>query len=143
MDVGAGCLFEELYRALAPHKLNIVGGSGLAGVGVAGWMLGGGYSTKTSQYGLGVDNIESAKLVLPDGSLKEVSATENKDLFFAIKVWYRLFLGIRFVEREVLFLLGRGQQLWHNHRIHPQSSRTREILCMSFSDDFPTDAPSC
>ncbi|KAF8552573.1 FAD-binding domain-containing protein [Imleria badia] len=65
--VGAGCLFEELYRALAPHNLNIVGGSGLAGVEVAGWMLGGGYSTKTSQYGLGVDNIAAAKLVLPNG----------------------------------------------------------------------------
>ena len=65
-------------------------------------MLGGGYSTKTSQYGLGVDNIESARLVLPDGSFKKVSANENEDLFFAIKVerkfspWIRSWLNFRF-----------------------------------------------
>ncbi|KAH0826904.1 hypothetical protein J3R83DRAFT_4496 [Lanmaoa asiatica] len=85
VHVEAGCLFEELYRALAPHKLNIVGGSGLAGVGVTGWVLGGGYSTKTSQYGLGIDNVESAKLVLPNGDFKEVSAVKDKELFYAIK----------------------------------------------------------
>lgn len=84
--IGAGCLFEELYRALAPHNLNIVGGSGLAGVGVAGWMLGGGYSTKTSQYGLGVDNIAAARVILPDGDLKVVTAENEPELFYAIKV---------------------------------------------------------
>lgn len=94
VDVGAGCLFEELYRTLAPHKLNIVGGSGLAGVGVTGWMLGGGYSTKTSQYGLGVDKIEAAKIVLPDGDFKEVSAVKDPELFKAIKVERELSSGI-------------------------------------------------
>ena len=64
-------------------------------------MLGGGYSTKTSQYGLGVDNIESARVVLPDGTFKKVSANENEDLFFAIKVectlspWIRSWLDFR------------------------------------------------
>ncbi|KAF8552570.1 FAD-binding domain-containing protein [Imleria badia] len=82
--VGAGCLFEELYQELESYNLNIVGGSGLSGVGVAGWMVGGGYSVKTSQYGLGVDNVEAVRLVLPDGTIKVASATENKDLFFAV-----------------------------------------------------------
>lgn len=86
MHVGAGCLFEELYRALEPHSLNIVGGSGLAGVGVAGWMLGGGYSTKTSQYGLGIDNIAAARVVLPNGDLKVVTTENEPNLFYAIKV---------------------------------------------------------
>lgn len=86
VQVGAGCLFEELYHALAPHNLNIVGGSGLAGVGVTGWMLGGGYSTKTSRYGMGIDNIEAARLILPNGDLKVVTAKDEPNLFFAIKV---------------------------------------------------------
>jgi FAD/FMN-containing dehydrogenase len=86
VHVGAGSLFEELYRTLAPHNLNIVGGSGLAGVGVTGWMLGGGYSTKTSQYGLGVDNIAAARLILPNGDLKVVTAANEPELFYAIKV---------------------------------------------------------
>ncbi|KAG6371882.1 hypothetical protein JVT61DRAFT_8884 [Boletus reticuloceps] len=83
--VGSGCLFEELYQALDSLDLNIVGGSGLAGVGVAGWMLGGGYSAKTSRFGLGVDNLEAMRIVLPDGTRKVASKTENKDLFFAVK----------------------------------------------------------
>lgn len=53
-------------------------------------MLGGGYSTKTSQYGLGVDNIEAAKLVLPNGDFKVVSATQDPELFKAIKVWRKV-----------------------------------------------------
>lgn len=89
VDVGAGCLFEELYEALAPYSLNIVGGTRWAGVGVAGWILGGGYSVKTSQYGLGVDNLVAAKLVLPNGEFMEASETKNQDLFFALKVQYK------------------------------------------------------
>ncbi|KAH0826902.1 hypothetical protein J3R83DRAFT_4493 [Lanmaoa asiatica] len=83
--VGAGCLFEELYQALDPYNLNIVGGSGLAGVGVSGWMLGAGYSVKTSQHGLGVDNLTAVKLVLPSGEYTEVNKENDPNLFFAIK----------------------------------------------------------
>jgi len=83
--VGAGCLFEELYQALDPENLGIVGGSGLAGVGLAGWILGGGYSVKTSQYGLGVDNLEAVRVVLPNGETEVASEKENQDLFFAVK----------------------------------------------------------
>ena len=91
MRAGAGCLFEELYQKLHKYDLNIVGGSGLAGVGLSGWMLGGGYSAKTSQYGLGVDNLKAVRLVLPNGEVKvagekEGGEKENEDLFFAVKV---------------------------------------------------------
>ena len=89
--VGAGCLFEELYQALDPYQLGIVGGSGLAGVGLSGWILGGGYSVKTSQYGLGVDNLEAVRVVLPNGETKVASEKENPDLFFAVKVEKTLF----------------------------------------------------
>ena len=67
-------------------------------------MLGGGYSTKTSQYGLGVDNIESARVVLPDGTFKKVSANENEDLFFAIKVECPFSLDTLLAELQVLCL---------------------------------------
>ena len=120
MRVGAGCLFEELYQALDPYDLGIVGGSGLSGVGVAGWMLGGGYSVKTSQYGLGVDNLVAVRLVLPNGGIKVASETVNQDLFFAVKVGYKRYSDT-FPGSE-LTLLGRRQQLWYSHRIHAQSS---------------------
>ncbi|KAF8997820.1 hypothetical protein BDQ17DRAFT_1362650 [Cyathus striatus] len=84
LKVGAGCLFDEVYRALPPDR-NIVGGSTTQGVGVAGFYLGGGYSLKTNQYGLGIDNIVSVQIVLPDGRITVASERENADLFVAVK----------------------------------------------------------
>ncbi|KIJ65823.1 hypothetical protein HYDPIDRAFT_151461, partial [Hydnomerulius pinastri MD-312] len=92
--VGAGCLFDEVYRAVVPHGLNIVGGSSIGGVGIAGWLLGGGYSLKTNQYGLGIDNIVEVQIVVPRGPREEVEikvvgvssvSEEDKQLFWAIK----------------------------------------------------------
>lgn len=88
VHVGAGCLFDELYREVVPTGLNIVGGSSIGGVGVAGWHLGGGYSLKTNRYGLGIDNIMKIQIVLPNGTSKEVSVLstgDDKELFEAVK----------------------------------------------------------
>ena len=56
----------------------------LAGVG--GFSLGGGYSWKTDQYGLAIDNIVGFELVLPSGEISNVTNESNPDLFFALKV---------------------------------------------------------
>jgi FAD/FMN-containing dehydrogenase len=85
-DVEAGCLFDEVYRAIVPTGQNIVGGSAIAGVGIAGWLLGGGYSLKTNQYGLGIDNILGFRIVLPNGAIEDVTEQSNKELFEAVKV---------------------------------------------------------
>jgi FAD/FMN-containing dehydrogenase len=85
-DVGAGCLFDEVYRAIVPTGQNIVGGSAIAGVGIAGWLLGGGYSLKTNQYGLGIDNLEGFTIVLPNGAIENVTEQSNRELFEAVKV---------------------------------------------------------
>lgn len=89
VHVGTGCLFDELYREVVPHDLNIVGGSSIGGVGIAGWYLSGGYSLKSNQYGLGIDSILRVQIVLPTGISKEVSVLsegEDKELFEAVKV---------------------------------------------------------
>jgi hypothetical protein len=44
-----------------------------------------GYSWKSSQYGLTVDTVVAYELVLPNGTVTEVKAS-NPDLFFALKV---------------------------------------------------------
>lgn len=51
---------------------------------VAGFTLGGGYSWKTSQYGLTVDNIAAFELVLPNGTVTTVT-DEDEDLWFALR----------------------------------------------------------
>lgn len=55
-------------------------------VGVAGFILGGGYSWKTNRYGLAIDNVQSFELVLPNGTLTTVTSTSNADLFFGLRV---------------------------------------------------------
>lgn len=92
-DVEAGCLFDEVYRAIVPTGQNIVGGSGIAGVGIAGWLLGGGYSLKTNQYGLGIDNLLGFRIVLPNGAIENVTEQSNKELFEAVKVRVYLSCG--------------------------------------------------
>ncbi|KAJ7580371.1 hypothetical protein C8J56DRAFT_961446 [Mycena floridula] len=84
LTVGAGCVFDEIYKVIRPGKYNIVGGGGSVGIG--GWIMGGGYSLKTNQYGLGIDNLVQAQIVLPNGNeVVTVSETTKSDLFWAIK----------------------------------------------------------
>ena len=40
-QVGAGLIWDDVYAALAPYSVNVVGGR-VSGVGVAGFTLGGG-----------------------------------------------------------------------------------------------------
>ncbi|KAG2070250.1 FAD-binding domain-containing protein [Suillus decipiens] len=85
LRIGAGCLFDEVYKEISQYKRNIVGGATAAGVGVAGWLLGGGYSLLTNQYGLGIDNLVEVQVVLCNGNSVKASAERNSDLFFAIR----------------------------------------------------------
>jgi len=39
--IGTGLIWDDVYTALAPHNVNVVGGR-VTGVGVAGFTLGGG-----------------------------------------------------------------------------------------------------
>ncbi|KAH8995907.1 hypothetical protein EDB92DRAFT_1814381 [Lactarius akahatsu] len=83
LTVGAGCAFDEIYKVIRPENYNIVGGGGSVGIG--GWMMGGGYSLKTNQYGLGIDNLVRSQIVLPDGRRVTASADAESDIFWAIK----------------------------------------------------------
>jgi FAD/FMN-containing dehydrogenase len=84
-SIGAGLIWDDVYSALEPYNVNIVGGR-VAGVGVAGFTLGGGYSWKTNQYGLTLDTVQAFERVLPNGTVTTVTSTSNPDLFFGLKV---------------------------------------------------------
>ena len=53
--------------------------------GVAGLTLGGGFGWLSRKYGMSVDNLVSADVVTADGKLVRASASENPDLFWAIR----------------------------------------------------------
>jgi FAD/FMN-containing dehydrogenase len=54
-------------------------------VGVGGASLGGGHGRLQGEYGLIVDNIVKLRVALWDGTILDVSATQNSDLFWAMR----------------------------------------------------------
>ncbi|KAJ7454298.1 hypothetical protein B0H11DRAFT_2287945 [Mycena galericulata] len=84
VDIGPGMLWQDVYKIL-PLDRTVAGASSCPGVGVAGFNLGGGYSNKTNQFGLAIDNIQSIDVVVPSGEVLTVSDTSNEDLFWALK----------------------------------------------------------
>ncbi|HWQ01960.1 MAG TPA: FAD-binding oxidoreductase, partial [Gaiellaceae bacterium] len=53
--------------------------------GVAGLTLHGGIGHLRRKYGLSIDNLRSVDIVTADGQLRHASATENPDLFWAVR----------------------------------------------------------
>ena len=53
--------------------------------GVAGLTLGGGFGWLSRKYGMTIDNLESAEVVTAAGDVVRTSATEDPDLFWALR----------------------------------------------------------
>src|SRR5262245_2603595 len=79
-----GVLWKELNRETQLHGLATTGGV-VGTTGIAGLTLGGGLGWLMPKYGLALDNLRSAEMVMADGSVKRASADENADLFWAIR----------------------------------------------------------
>ena len=82
--VGAGCTWGEFNDALQPHALAAAGGF-VSITGVSGLTLGGGLGWLVRKYGLALDNMMSARVVLADGRLVTASSSENDDLFWGLR----------------------------------------------------------
>lgn len=79
-----GVLWKEFNRETQAHALATTGGV-VGSTGIAGLTLGGGLGWLMPKYGLALDNLRSAELVLADGRIVRASAAENPDLFWAIR----------------------------------------------------------
>jgi len=82
--VGGGCQWGDVDHAGHAYGLSVPAGI-ISTTGVGGLTLGGGLGYLTPKYGLTIDNLLSADLVLADGSIVTASANENEDLFWAIR----------------------------------------------------------
>lgn len=84
VKVQGGCLLKDLDAAT--HEVGMTVPSGIFGTtGVAGLTLGGGLGNLTRTFGLSIDNLLEAEVVLASGDLVTASAKENADLFWALR----------------------------------------------------------
>lgn len=101
-----GCLWSDVDQAAAAHNLAAVGGT-VNHTGIGGLTLGGGYGLLTPKYGMVIDNLLEAEIVLADGRIVTCSPHQEPDLFWAIRG-----AGIGF-----------GVATSFTYRLHPQPHR--------------------
>ncbi|CAN5335593.1 FAD-binding oxidoreductase [soil metagenome] len=84
VKVGGGNLWGEVDKATHPFGLAVPAGI-ISTTGVGGLTLGGGVGYLSRKYGLTIDNLLEAEMVLADGSFVTVNEKQNTDLFWAIR----------------------------------------------------------
>jgi len=133
VQVGGGSTWGDVDHAT--HAFGLAVPSGIVSTtGVGGLTLGGGHGYLTQKYGLTIDNLLGADMVLADGSFISVSAEENQDLFWAIRGGggnFGVVTEFRFQAHPVHTIVG-GPTLWHQEQ-------TTEV--MRWFRDFMGQAP--
>jgi FAD/FMN-containing dehydrogenase len=82
--VEAGCTWSDVDHAT--HAFGMATPSGIiSSTGVGGLTLGGGIGHLTRRCGLAIDNLLSADVVLADANFVTASASENAELFWALR----------------------------------------------------------
>jgi FAD/FMN-containing dehydrogenase len=82
--VGAGTRLGELYETLLADGVTVPSGT-CPSVGIGGITLGGGHGVLGRAYGLTLDHLLAAEVVLADGRLVECDDHHHPDLFWALR----------------------------------------------------------
>jgi len=131
--VEGGCVWGDVDHAGHPHGLTVPAGI-ISTTGCGGLTLGGGLGHLSRKYGLTIDNLLEADLVLADGSMAVASEDENPDLFWALRGGggnFGVVTSFLYRAAPVHTIFG-GPTLW-------SLDRTEEI--MKWYRDFILEAP--
>jgi FAD/FMN-containing dehydrogenase len=83
VTIGGGATIDHVLSVL-PDEFAIVSGT-ISTVGVTGLTLGGGYGKLNSRFGLAIDTVTRAEVVLADGSMAVASGNDDSELFWALR----------------------------------------------------------
>ena len=83
-EVQGGALWHDVDVAAARCGLATTGGM-ISSTGVGGFTLGGGAGWLMRRFGLAIDNLRAASVVLADGRFVRASAEEHPDLFWGLR----------------------------------------------------------
>ncbi|KAL4980683.1 hypothetical protein BDW66DRAFT_147106 [Aspergillus desertorum] len=84
-SIGPGNNWGQVYKALEPHGVTVIGGR-LSSIGVGGLLTGGGISYYSNQYGWALDNVESFEVVSAvTGDILTASGTQHSELYWALR----------------------------------------------------------
>lgn len=131
--VQGGVTVGELDRATAVFGLATPSGV-VSSTGIGGLTLGGGLAWLMGRYGMVIDNLISAEVVLASGDVVTASAGADADLFWAIRGGggnFGVVTSFEFQAHPVATVL-KGPVL------HPLDSA---VEALSFYRDFSSDAP--
>lgn len=132
-EVGGGATFGGVDHAT--HAFGLATPSGIISTtGVGGLTLGGGIGHLSRKYGLTIDNLLSADVVLADGHLVTANEKQNDDLFWALRGGggnFGVVTSFTFRLHPVDNVIA-GPMLW-------PLEQAREVL--AFYRDFIGDAP--
>ncbi|KAJ8501508.1 hypothetical protein ONZ45_g12134 [Pleurotus djamor] len=84
VSIPPGLRWADVYGFLQPHHLHTAGGRS-SGVGVGGFLVGGGISFLSLEHGFGSDTIIDYEVVLSNGSIVHANENERSDLYWALK----------------------------------------------------------
>lgn len=83
-EIQGGALWHDVDVATARYGLATTGGL-VSSTGVGGFTLGGGAGWLMRRFGLAIDNLRAASVVLPDGRFVRASMDEHPDLFWGLR----------------------------------------------------------
>jgi len=133
VTVAGGTTLGEVDHATHAFGLAVPAGI-ISTTGVGGLTLGGGLGHLTRKYGLAIDNLVEADVVLADGSLVRASESDHPDLFWALRGGggnFGVVTSFTFQARPVSTVVG-GPMLW-------PLEQASEVL--AFYSDFLSQAP--
>jgi FAD/FMN-containing dehydrogenase len=133
VTVAGGTTLGEVDHATHAFGLAVPAGI-ISSTGVGGLTLGGGIGHLTRTYGLTIDNLIGADVVLADGRLVRASESEHEDLFWALRGGggnFGVVTSFTFQARPVSTVVA-GPMLW---------PLDRAVEALAFYAEFMATAP--